>query len=111
MENLEEKYEDYSGVNKWDLLKRRKEVSEMLKLLSEERKELDRQLIAEFEEEELTRGLAISEGSNLKLHYRTSWEYDTEVLEEIEDIKKRAISEGCAVEITTRYLKLSGGNM
>jgi len=92
------------GVRRWKLIERRGEVSAMLKLLVEERKELDEEIFREFGEEELKQGLNAGGGMKLGMRQRSSWEYNEETLEAIKKIKEEAIKSGKAEEINTKYL-------
>ena len=89
-----------------DLLKRRVWISAQLKSLEQERKAIDLEIEETYSIAELKFGIAISGGWIIKSNTRTSWEYTTEVIEEIKAIQRQAQQSGLATEIRTTHLRL-----
>ena len=89
------------------LLLRRLEISELLKRLEEERKEIDSELAVTFSDTELRFGIEFRGGWILKQCHRTSWIYDQQTRDAIKAIQREAQRRGGAIQQTCAYLQVS----
>ena len=89
------------------LLLRRLEISESLKRLEAERKEIDSELSVTYSEAELRFGVQFGGGWNLKQCHRISWVYNQQTRDAIKAIQQEAQRTGTAIQQTSAYLKTS----
>ena len=89
------------------LLLRRLEISEMLKRLERERREIDTELSLTYSDAELRFGVQFAGGWILKQCHRTSWVYDQQTRDAIKAIQQEAQRRGCAIPQTSAYLQVS----
>jgi hypothetical protein len=89
------------------LLLRRLEISEMLKRLERERREIDTELSLTYSDAELRFGVQFAGGWTLKQCHRTSWVYDQQTRDAIKAIQQEAQRRGSAVPQSSAYLQAS----
>ena len=89
------------------MLIRRVEISEQIKRLEEERKEIDAELTATYSDAELRFGVQFGGGWILKQCQRTSWIYDQQTRDAIKTIQQEAQRRGSAIPQVTAYLQAS----
>jgi predicted phage-related endonuclease len=89
------------------MLIRRVEISEQIKRLEEERKEIDAELTATYSDAELRFGVQFGGGWILKQCQRTSWIYDQQTRYAIKAIQQEAQRRGSAMPQATAYLQAS----
>jgi hypothetical protein len=89
------------------LLLRRLEISQMLKRLEEERREIDAELAVTYSDAELRFGVQFGGGWILKQCHRTSWVYDQQTRDAIKAIQQEAQRRGGAIQQTSAYLQAS----
>jgi predicted phage-related endonuclease len=89
------------------MLLRRVEITEQIKRLEEERKEIDAELTATYSDAELRFGVQFAGGWILKQCQRTTWIYDQQTRDSIKAIQQEAQRRGNAIQQTTAYLQAS----
>ena len=89
------------------MLIRRVEISEQIKRLEEERKEIDAELTATYSDAELRFGVQFGGGWILKQCQRTSWIYDQQTRDAIRALQQQAQRQGSAIPQVTAYLQAS----
>ena len=89
------------------MLLRRVEITEQIKHLEEERKEIDAELSVTYSDAELRFGVQFSGGWILKQCQRTSWIYDQQTRDAIRAIQQEAQRRGSAIPQMTSYLRAS----
>ena len=89
------------------MLLRRVEITDQIKCLEEERKEIDSELSATYSDAELRFGVQFGGGWILKQCQRTSWMYDQQTRDVIRAIQQEAQRRGNAIQQTTAYLQAS----
>jgi len=89
------------------MLLRRVEITDQIKCLEEERKEIDSELSATYSDAELRFGVQFGGGWILKQCQRTSWIYDQQTRDVIRAIQQEAQRRGNAIQQTTAYLQAS----
>lgn len=105
-----EPHNPYAYLEDWkpdQLLLRRIELTEQLKILDQERKAIDAELLEVFSDPELRFGIRASGGWVLKRRSRTSWDYAPEVREAVKAIQKQAQRDGRAQPLVSAYLYLT----
>ncbi len=89
------------------MLLRRVEITEEIKRLEDERREIDSELAVTYSDAELRFGVQFSGGWILKQCQRTSWIYDQQTRDAIKAIQQEAQRRGSAIPQTTAYLQAS----
>jgi len=89
------------------MLLRRVEITEQIKHLEEERKEIDAELTVAYSDAELRFGVQFGGGWILKQCQRTSWIYDQQTWDAIRAIQQEAQRRGNAIQQRTTYLQAS----
>ena len=89
------------------LLKRRVELTQILKSTEAERSAIDEELTAIYGDPELRQGIRAPGGFVLRQRTRTSWIYPPTVKEAIQRIQKTAQDSGDATELRSTYLVLT----
>jgi hypothetical protein len=89
------------------MLLRRVEISQQMKCLEDERKEIDAELTATYPDAELRLGVQFGRGWILKQCQRTSWIYDQQTRDAIKALQREAQRRGSAIPQTTDYLQAS----
>jgi predicted phage-related endonuclease len=89
------------------MLLRRVEISQQIKRLEEERKEIDAELTATYSDAELRFGVQFGGGWILKQCQRTSWIYDQQTRDAVKAIQQEAQRRGSAMPQATAYLQTS----
>lgn len=105
-----ERHNPYAHLEDWkpdQLLLRRIELTEQLKILDQERKAIDAELLEVFSDPELRYGIRAPGGWVLKQRSRTSWDYAPEVREAVKAIQKQAQRDGQAQPLVSAYLYLT----
>ena len=105
-----EPHNPYAYLEEWkpdQLLLRRIEITDQLKILDEERKAIDAELLEVFSDPELRYGIRAPGGWVLKQRSRTSWDYAPEVREAVKAIQKQAQRDGRAQRLVSAYLYLT----
>ena len=102
-----EPHNPYAYLEDWkpdQLLLRRIEITDQMKILDEERKAIDAELLEVFSDPELRYGIRVPGGWVLKQRSRTSWDYAPEVREAVKAIQKQAQRDGRAQPLVSSYL-------
>lgn len=105
-----EPHNPYAYLEDWkpdQLLLRRIELTDQLKILDEERKAIDAELLEVFSDPELRYGIRAPGGWVLKQRSRTSWDYCPEVKDAIKGIQQQAQRDGRAQPLISTYLYLT----
>lgn len=105
-----ERHNPYAYLEDWkpdQLLLRRIELTDQLKILDQERKAIDAELLEVFSDPELRYGIRVPGGWVLKQRSRTSWDYSSEVREAVKAIQKQAQRDGRAQRLVSAYLYLT----
>ena len=89
------------------LLMRRVEITCQLKVLEQERQEIDATLLEAFSDAELRFGVRAPGGWVLKQRSRTSWDYCPEVRDAIKDLQQEAQRDGRAQQLASSHLCLT----
>jgi predicted phage-related endonuclease len=89
------------------MLLRRVEITEQIKRLEEERKEIDAELAVAYSDAELRFGVQFGGGCILKQCHRTSWIYDQQTRDAIKALQQEAQRRGNAIPQVTAYLQAS----
>jgi hypothetical protein len=89
------------------LLMRRVEITCQLKVLEQERQEIDATLREAFSDAELRFGVRAPGGWVLKQRSRTSWDYCPEVRDAIKDLQQEAQRDGRAQQLASSHLCLT----
>jgi hypothetical protein len=87
-----------------DLLKRRIELTQTIKIAEEERSAIDQELTGAYGDAELRRGVRAPGGWVLKQRTRTSWDYAPEIRDAIKGLQHQAQRDGRAQPLTSTYL-------
>jgi hypothetical protein len=88
------------------ILMRRVEITCQLKILEQERQEIDAELLGVFSDTELRFGVRAPGGWILKQRSRTTWDYCPEVKDAIKDLQQEAQRDGRAQQLASSYLCL-----
>jgi len=102
-----EPHNPYDYLEDWkpdQLLLRRIELTDQLKILDQERKAIDAELLEVFSDPELRYGIRAPGGWVLKQRSRTSWDYAPEVRDAVKAIQKQAQRDGRAQPHLSSYL-------
>lgn len=102
-----EPHNPYDYLEDWkpdQLLLRRIELTDQLKVLEQERKAIDAELLEVFSDPELRCGIRAPGGWVLKQRSRTSWDYAPEVRDAVKSIQKQAQRDGRAQPHLSSYL-------
>ena len=102
-----ERHNPYAYLEDWkpdQLLLRRIELTDQLKILDQERKAIDAELLEVFSDPELRYGIRVPGGWVLKQRSRTSWDYSSEVRDAVRAIQKQAQRDGRAQPLVSSYL-------
>ena len=89
------------------ILMRRVEITCQLKILEQERQEIDAELLGVFSDTELRFGVRAPGGWVLRSRSRTSWDYSSEVRDSIKSLQQQAQRDGRAQPLTSTYLCLT----
>ena len=90
-----------------ELLQHRVVLSGQIKVLEQERQEVDQLLMESHSSAELKWGLSAPGGWTLKQRTRTSWQYSARTREVIKQIQQQAQHDGEATPVTSTYLTLT----
>lgn len=102
-----EPHNPYAYLEDWkpdQLLLRRIELTDQLKILDQERRAIDAELLEVFSDPELSYGIRAPGGWVLRSRSRTSWDYAPEVREAVKAIQKQAQRDGRAQPLVSSYL-------
>ena len=88
------------------ILMRRVEITCQLKVLEQERQEIDATLLEVFSDAELRFGVRAPGGWTLKQRSRTSWDYCPEVRDAIKGLQQEAQRDGRAQQLASSRLCL-----
>jgi len=90
-----------------ELLQHRVVLSGQIKVLEQERQEVDQLLMESHSSAELKWGVSAPGGWILKQRTRTSWQYSARTQEVIKQIQQQAQHDGEATPVTSTYLTLT----
>lgn len=105
-----ERHNPYAYLEDWEpdqLLLRRIELTDQLKILDQERKAIDAELLEVFSDPELRYSIRAPGGWVLKQRSRTSWDYAPEVRQVIKSLQQQAQREGQAQPLVSTHLCLT----
>jgi len=89
-----------------ELLQHRVVLSGQIKVLEQERQEVDQLLMESHSPAELKWGLSAPGGWTLKQRTRTCWQYSAQIRELIKQIQQQAQHDGEATPVTSTFLSL-----